>query len=99
MELIDIGANLTHESFSSDLRQVIEDAKNANISHIILTGTDLKTSLAAKELSAFFCGASSAWTWASGMMSTEEMEEVFNKFKRRNIWERPGRKWNRSPIY
>jgi|TARA_B110000971_G_scaffold195021_1_gene209114 TatD DNase family protein len=52
MELIDIGANLTHESFSSDLRQVIEDAKNANISHIILTGTDLKTSLAAKELSA-----------------------------------------------
>jgi hypothetical protein len=31
---------------------------------------------AAKELSAFFCGASSAWTWASGMMSTEEMEET-----------------------
>ena len=52
MELIDIGANLTHESFASDFSQVIEDAKNANISHIMLTGTDLETSLAAQALSA-----------------------------------------------
>lgn len=52
MELIDIGANLTHESFAGDFSQVINDARDANISHIMLTGTDLKTSLAAQKLSA-----------------------------------------------
>jgi len=52
MELIDIGANLTHESFASDFTQVINDAKDANIRHIMLTGTDLETSLAAQKLSA-----------------------------------------------
>lgn len=52
MELIDIGANLTHESFASDFDQVIEDAKNASISHIMLTGTDLESSLAAEKHSA-----------------------------------------------
>lgn len=51
MELIDIGANLTHESFASDFDQVIKEARDANISHIMLTGTDLETSIAAQKLS------------------------------------------------
>lgn len=52
MELIDIGANLTHESFASDFSQVVKDARDANIVHIMLTGTDLETSIAAQKLSA-----------------------------------------------
>ncbi len=36
--LIDIGANLTHESFHSDLDQVLERAAAQNISEIIVTG-------------------------------------------------------------
>ena len=43
MEFIDIGANLTHESFRNDLDEVIENAEEAGIIHIILTGTDQQT--------------------------------------------------------
>lgn len=50
MHLIDIGANLTHESFEDDYEQVLVNAKNANLSHIILTGTDLASSEAAIQL-------------------------------------------------
>ena len=50
MELIDIGANLTHVSFEQDFEQVVQDARNAELSHIILTGTDLETSNAAQAM-------------------------------------------------
>lgn len=50
MDLIDIGANLTHESFQHDFEEVIETARNAGIVHIILTGTDLPTSEAARNM-------------------------------------------------
>ena len=52
MQLIDIGANLTHESFTDDIDHVIESALAAGVSHIMLTGTDLDSSLAAERLSA-----------------------------------------------
>ena len=41
MQYVDIGANLTHQSFENDFDQVVVNAKQANVSHIILTGTDL----------------------------------------------------------
>ena len=44
MQFIDIGANLTHQSFKNDFDQVVANAKQANVSHIILTGTDLPSS-------------------------------------------------------
>lgn len=50
MELIDIGANLTHESFQHDFEDVIETSQEAGIVHIILTGTDLPTSEAARNM-------------------------------------------------
>jgi TatD DNase family protein len=50
MPLIDIGANLTHESFEKDFEQVVADAKMADLAHIILTGTDLATSEAAQKM-------------------------------------------------
>jgi TatD DNase family protein len=39
--LVDIGANLTHESFERDLGAVIQRAKAANVTTMIVTGTDL----------------------------------------------------------
>jgi TatD DNase family protein len=39
--LIDIGANLTHDSFTTDLDQIIEEAQQAGIEHIIVTGTSV----------------------------------------------------------
>ncbi len=38
--LVDIGANLTHESFARDLSAVLGRARAANVTTLILTGTD-----------------------------------------------------------
>ncbi|WP_447928600.1 MULTISPECIES: TatD family hydrolase [unclassified Vreelandella] len=39
--LVDIGANLTHESFERDLEAVISRARAANVTTLIVTGTDV----------------------------------------------------------
>ncbi len=41
--MIDIGANLSHEQFKSDIKSVLISAKNNHLSSIILTSTDNKT--------------------------------------------------------
>lgn len=50
MHLIDIGANLTHDSFASDLDDVLARARAAGLDHIIVTGASADGSLAALEL-------------------------------------------------
>lgn len=51
MNLVDIGANLSHESFSHDLDEVVASALDAGVSRIILTGTDGASNAAALRLS------------------------------------------------
>lgn len=48
--LVDIGANLTHESFARDCDAVIARARAANVSTLILTGTDREHTEQAVEL-------------------------------------------------
>ncbi|WP_456267723.1 TatD family hydrolase [Kushneria sp. AK178] len=48
--LIDIGANLTHESFNNDLDDVLERAARANLTAMVLTGTDRSSIEASAEL-------------------------------------------------
>lgn len=48
--LIDIGANLSHESFRDDLDGVLQRAKDAGIEKLVLTGTDPETSKRSIEL-------------------------------------------------
>jgi TatD DNase family protein len=48
--LIDIGANLSHESFSGDLEEVLDAAKQAGIVTILVTGTSVTTSKEATAL-------------------------------------------------
>ena len=48
--LIDIGANLTNESFAKDLDQVVDRATQANVQHLILTGSDIENSHQALSL-------------------------------------------------
>lgn len=48
--LIDIGANLSHESFRDDFDTVIARAKQAKIEKIILTGTDIESNQKAIDL-------------------------------------------------
>ena len=51
MHLVDIGANLSHESFSHDLDDVIADAQASGVSRIIVTGTDKSSNESALRLS------------------------------------------------
>ena len=50
MELIDIGANLCHESFAADLDEVLERAAHAGVDRIVVTGTSRSGSEAAVDL-------------------------------------------------
>jgi len=47
MQLVDIGANLTHSAFQHDLPDVVERARQSGVAKIILTGTAVDESMAA----------------------------------------------------
>jgi len=48
--MIDIGANLTHESFDKDRDEVIKQAKTAGVETFIITGSDVSCSIKAMQL-------------------------------------------------
>ncbi|MDJ0655161.1 MAG: TatD family hydrolase [Xanthomonadales bacterium] len=48
--MIDTGANLTHESFSADLDQVLERARASGVTRIVVTGASRQGSIDALEL-------------------------------------------------
>jgi len=50
MDLIDIGINLTHDSFADDRAAVLASAQAAGVSQLIVTGATLEGSVAALEL-------------------------------------------------
>lgn len=52
MQLVDIGANLTHASFGEDLDAVLDRARRAGVGTIIVTGTSVEESRRAAELAA-----------------------------------------------
>jgi TatD DNase family protein len=47
MDLVDIGANLTHPAFSSDVAEVVQRAREAGVTRIVVTGTAVDESMAA----------------------------------------------------
>ena len=52
LDLVDIGANLTHDSFDSDRDEVIERATNCGVRRLIITGSSADSSEDAAELAA-----------------------------------------------
>lgn len=50
MNMIDIGANLTHDSFDKDRAQVIADAQQVGVEAFIITGSDADCSQKARDL-------------------------------------------------
>lgn len=50
--MIDIGANLAHESFAADIPQVLERAWQAGLSHIVITGSSRASNQQAAQLAA-----------------------------------------------
>jgi TatD DNase family protein len=55
-ELVDIGANLTHDSFDRDRDEVLARAKAAGVTRIIVTGTSVTSSVQAIALSVAHAG-------------------------------------------
>jgi TatD DNase family protein len=47
VQLADIGANLTHSAFQPDLAQVVERARQAGVTRIVVTGTTVDETMAA----------------------------------------------------
>lgn len=58
--IIDIGVNLTHRSFASDLPAVLARARAAGVVHMVVTGTSLAGSSRAVELAVAHPGVLSA---------------------------------------
>ncbi len=56
--LVDIGANLTHESFQHDLDNVLARAKAANVTTLIVTGTDIAHAKQAVHMAQQYPGGS-----------------------------------------
>jgi TatD DNase family protein len=52
LELIDIGANLTHDSFDKDRPEVLARAREAGVRRMIVTGTSVTASVQAAALAA-----------------------------------------------
>ena len=50
LDLIDIGANLTHDSFDADRDAVLARAASAGVARIIVTGTSVTSSAQAAAL-------------------------------------------------
>ena len=50
MELIDIGCNLTHDSFTTDRDEVLRRARDAGVAQMVVTGASEQGSLAALDL-------------------------------------------------
>ena len=50
MELIDIGCNLTHDSFDQDLEEVLHHAREAGVKQFIVTGASNEGMQKAHEL-------------------------------------------------
>lgn len=50
IELVDIGANLAHDSFDSDRAAVLERAAQAGVTRIVITGSSRESSYRASEL-------------------------------------------------
>ena len=56
MELIDIGCNLTHDSFDSDREKVLDRAREVGITQMVITGASAEGSKKALELARGFPG-------------------------------------------
>ena len=52
LDLIDIGANLAHDSFDDDREEVLERAFAAGVSRIVVTGSSLESNRQAVALAA-----------------------------------------------
>jgi TatD DNase family protein len=56
LDLVDVGANLSHDSFRHDLPEVLERAREAGVAQMIVTGASESESRAAHDIAAAYPG-------------------------------------------
>ncbi|WP_143741340.1 TatD family hydrolase [Methanosphaera sp. WGK6] len=56
MELIDIGLNLMHKSYSKDRHNVMKEAENVGVTKAIITGSSIASSISAAEYASKYPG-------------------------------------------
>src|SRR5699024_5521140 len=56
MEIIDIGANLAHDSFDPDRSEILRRAHNAGVIQMVVTGSDAASTIAATSLAQSYPG-------------------------------------------
>jgi TatD DNase family protein len=76
IDLIDIGANLTHDSFADDRDEVIERASDAGVKRIILTGSSEQASRDAAALADSMPGTMYATTGVHPHHASEYSDSV-----------------------
>ena len=77
--LIDIGANLGHESFAHDLDLVMQRARDVGIAHMIVTGTSLHATRRALAIAAQYPGFLSITAGVHPHEATTCSPEVFTQ--------------------
>jgi TatD DNase family protein len=81
MNLVDIGANLTHDSFDADRDQVIEDALQAGVARMVLTGATEQGSKDALELARLWPDVMTATAGVHPHHSSEYTDSVHDTLR------------------
>lgn len=81
MELFDIGANLTHESFAADLEAVLQRAIDAGVVRMVVTGADENGSREALALAERFPGHLRATAGVHPHVASAASESVIDNLR------------------
>ena len=80
-QFFDIGANLTHKSFESDLEEVLFEAKEIGVKRMSITGSCLEDSIQAAEMAERFPEMCISTAGIHPHNAKEYSPEVFSEIK------------------
>jgi TatD DNase family protein len=81
LDLVDIGANLAHDSFDDDRGEVLERAASAGVSRIVVTGSSLDSNRLAADLAASQPGKLYATAGVHPHHASDYDDEVDNQIR------------------
>ncbi|MES1943211.1 Mg-dependent DNase [Salinisphaera sp. PC39] len=81
MDLIDIGANLAHESFASDLEDVLERARRAGVGRLVVTGSDPESNRTAAAMARAHPGRLFATAGCHPHLAAEAGEDLYDQMR------------------
>ena len=79
--IVDIGANLTNKKFSRDLDQVIQRAREAGVTKIMVTGTSIHSTKEALRLTRLYPGTLYSTAGKTGDCSNSNEQIIIKLFQ------------------